>query len=74
MTSKVKTAKTGKKRVAKFSVDMEKLTAALKKETPVTQIAEQMGLPKEAKPYVFNAIKRMGDTVVKVKPGVYKLA
>lgn len=73
MTSKAKTAKTGKKRVAKYSVDMAKLTAALKKETSVTDVAKQMGFPPEAKPYVYNAIKRMGDTVVKVKPGVYKL-
>ena len=74
MASKAKTAKIGKKRVAKFNVDKTKLMNALKKETPVTKVAEQMGLPKEAKPYVFNAIKRLGDKVVKVKPGVYKLA
>lgn len=74
MTSKAKTAKTGAKRVAKYSVDIAKLTTALKKETSVTDVAKQMGLPTEAKPYVYNAIKRMGDKVVKVSPGVYKLA
>jgi len=61
-----------KKRVAKFNIDKEKLMSVLEKETSVTKIVEQMGLPKEAKPYVFNAIKRIG--AVKVKPGVYKLA
>lgn len=73
MTSKVK-AKAKSVRTPKYSVDMTKLAAALKKEIPVTKVAEQMGLPKEAKPYVFNAIKRLGDKVKKVKPGVYKLA
>jgi hypothetical protein len=58
-------------RTPKYSVDMEKLREALKKETPVSQIAKDMGFPNEAKPYLFNAIKRLKAT--KVSPGVYKL-
>jgi hypothetical protein len=61
---------------AKFKVDLEALKKQLSKEIAVTQILENLGLPKEAKPYVFNGISRLqkeGTNVVKVKPGVYKI-
>jgi hypothetical protein len=59
----------------KFKVDLEALKKQLSKEIAVTQILENLSLPKEAKPYIFNAIKRLqkkGVNIVKVKPGVYK--
>lgn len=61
---------------AKFKIDLEALKKQLSKEIAVVQILENLGLPKEAKPYVFNAISRLqkaGTNVVKVKPGVYKI-
>jgi len=60
----------------KFSVDLEKVKEQLSTEISVTKILENLGLPKEAKPYIFNAIKRLqkkGAKIVKVKAGVYKL-
>lgn len=63
--------------MAKFQIDLEKLKEVLRKETSVTEIVKNMELPKEAKPYVFNAIKvlqKQGVNIIKVKPGVYNIS
>lgn len=57
--------------MAKYQIDVEKMKEELKNEISVTQLLEKLGLPKEAKPYIFHVIKKLN--AMKVKPGVYKL-